>query len=497
MTSLSPHALADLAPHVRRPEYDRAAVRIGIVHIGVGGFHRSHEALYVDRLLAADPQWGICGVGVRPADAEMRDALVPQHGLYTLTTVDPHGAEEVRVVGSLVKHLHAPDDPEAVLQQMADPAVRIVSLTITEGGYGIDDATGDFSPPDEATREDMEGTGTPSSAFGLISEALRRRRDNGVAPFAVVSCDNVQHNGSVARKALIAVAHAREPELARWIADEVSFPNSMVDRITPGTTEETRRAVASDIGLEDRWPVRAESFLQWVLEDDFPAGSPAWEDAGVQLVTDVEPYELMKLRLLNASHQVMSYPALLAGLTWVDEACRDPQIVALLSGWMREARATLAPVPGVDLDQYCETLIQRFGSRAVRDTVARQVVNSSDRLPKFVVPVLAARGSGALSHHGLFAVAAWSAWLAEALPTAGEGITDTWLDLLLATAAREEAGDVGVLLDIEPIFGALGRDADARDAYWSHRARIREHGVRSALTSLLTGVAPARDRSLS
>ncbi|WP_430868054.1 mannitol dehydrogenase family protein [Demequina aurantiaca] len=485
MTMLSSDALQHLAPHVLLPDYDRAAVKVGIVHIGVGAFHRSHEALYVDRLLGADPQWGICGVGVRPADSVTRDALVPQDGLYTLTTVDPRAQREVRAVGSIVRYLHAPDDTEAVLEQMADPAVRIVSLTITEGGYGIDDATGTFSPVDDATRADMAGASVPTSAFGMITEALRRRRAQSAAPFTVLSCDNVQHNGSVARKALLAVAEAIDADLAQWIAQNVAFPNSMVDRITPGTTEDVRSSVARDIGVEDRWPVRAESFLQWVLEDNFPTGRPDWEAAGVQMVTDVEPYELMKLRLLNASHQVMSYPSLLLGFTWVDDACHDPQIVALLAGWMREARVTLLPVPGVDLDQYCLTLIERFGSQAVRDTLARQVVSSSDRLPKFLVPVIADRQPGEPGPYGVFALAAWSVWLAEALANQGADITDGRRDELLAAAAREESGDAGALLDVGAVFGTVGQDAELRAAYWRARTDIREHGVRSALASLL------------
>jgi mannitol 2-dehydrogenase len=482
MTTLSPNSLKDAAAHVIRPPYDRREVAVGIVHIGVGAFHRSHEALYVDRLLGTDPQWGICGVGVRPADAATRDALVPQGGLYTLTTVDPAAKEETRVVGSIVRYLHAPDDPEAVLSQMADPAVRIVSLTITEGGYGIDDATGVFTPVDAATRDDMAGATVPTSAFGMISESLRRRRDAGVAPFTVLSCDNVQHNGRVARTALLAVAEAIDPDLAEWIAANVAFPNSMVDRITPGTTDKIRHDVALDIGLEDRWPVRAESYLQWVLEDDFPAGRPDWEAAGVQLVEDVQPYELMKLRLLNASHQVMSYPALLAGLTWVDDACHDDQIVGLLTGWMREARSTLLPVPGVDLDLYCTTLIERFGSAAVRDTLARQVVNSSDRLPKFVIPALQA---ASLNRYGMFALAAWGVWLADSLATEGADITDARREELLAAAAREEAGEAAALLDVQSIFGALGSEPEVRVAYWRFRTAIRADGVRLAMTTLL------------
>jgi mannitol 2-dehydrogenase len=485
MTMLSSGVLQDLAPHVLVPSYDRAAVKVGIVHIGVGAFHRAHEAQYVDWLLGTDPQWGICGVGVRAADVATRDALVPQDGIYTLTTVDPRGQREVRVVGSIVRYLHAPDDQEAVLAQMADPTVRIVSLTITEGGYGVDDATGVFSPVDDATRADMGGARVPRSAFGMITEALRRRREQGTAPFTVLSCDNVQHNGSVTRKALLAVAAARDPDVAEWIAENVSFPNSMVDRITPGTTEDVRSSVAHDIGVQDRWPVRAESYLQWVLEDDFPAGRPSWEAAGVQLVADVEPYEFMKLRLLNASHQVMSYPSLLLGFTWVDDACRDPQVVALLAGWMREARVTLLPVPGVDLDDYCLTLIDRFGSQAVRDTLARQVVSSSDRIPKFLVPVIVARGAGVPGPYGMFALAAWSVWLAQALANEGTDVVDARKDVLLVGAAREEAGEIAALLDVEAVFGTLGRNSEVRAAYWQARTGIRKHGVRAALASLL------------
>jgi mannitol 2-dehydrogenase len=260
-----------------------------------------------------------------------------------------------------------------------------------------------------------------------------------------------------------------------------------VDRITPGTTDDVRRAVEAQHGIVDRWPVRAESYLQWVLEDNFPTGRPDWESAGVQLVTDVEPYELMKLRLLNASHQVMSYPALLAGLTWVDEASHDPQIVELLQGWMREARTTLSPVPGVDLDAYCATLIERFGSTAVRDTLARQVVSSSDRLPKFVIPVLAARAGGEPNPYSVFVLAAWSVWLADSI--AGSGITDSRKKQMFAAATREEAGEVAALLDVEVIFGAVGKDPQLREAYWSTRTLIRARGVRDALATVMKSAA--------
>jgi mannitol 2-dehydrogenase len=330
--------LDQLPADVPRPTYDRSALRTGIVHIGVGGFHRSHEAMYIDRLLnaGAAQDWAICGVGILPDDAAMAEVLTAQDGLYTLVQKHNDGHLEARVIGSIVRYLHAPADPEAVIEQMAAPATRIVSLTVTEGGYAIDAVTGAFDPTDPGVAGDLTGSGPPRSAFGLVTEALRRRRDRGVPAFTVVSCDNIEGNGHVAQRSFTSFARHGDPKLADWIQAEVHFPNSMVDRITPRTTPEEAELLRSRFGIADRWPVICEPFTQWVLEDSFGNGRPPLEDAGVQVVDDVRPYELMKLRLLNASHQALGYFAYLAGYRLVHEAAQDPLIARFLLGYMAE-----------------------------------------------------------------------------------------------------------------------------------------------------------------
>jgi mannitol 2-dehydrogenase len=484
MTELAAGALATLDGRVSVPTYERAAVRSRIVHFGVGGFHRAHEAMYLDRLLEAGyTEWGLCGVGVLSFDAAMRDALAAQDGLYTLVTTAPDGTSTARVVGSIVEYLFVPDDPEAVVAKLAHPDTAIVSLTITEGGYGIDDATGEYAPRDEATLGDLDDSASPRSVMGLLTEGLRRRRDAGIPAFTVMSCDNIQGNGHVARAALLGFSERRDAELSAWIAEHVSFPNSMVDRITPVTTDETRAAVAEEFGIRDLWPVRSESFAQWVLEDAFPAGRPPFDEVGVQLVDDVEPYELMKLRLLNASHQAMSYLGILSGATYVHEVCTDPLFVGFLRGYMHEeAIPTLRPVPGIDLDAYCDELIERFGSEAIRDTLARQVVDGSDRLPKFLLPVVREQlTTGGRIDHSALVLAGWSVFL-EGRTETGEPTpaVDSRLDELRAIIADDPAA----LLDYAPVFGDLGRDARLREAYLSARASLAVRGARGAIAAL-------------
>lgn len=490
MTSLTAAALGSLDPAVAVPGYDRAAVRSAIVHFGVGGFHRAHEAMYVDRILTAgSTEWGICGVGIMPADLAMRDALLAQDGLYTLVTTSPDDVTEARVIGSIVQYLYAPDDPEAVLATLADPATRIVSLTITEGGYGVDDATGAFRPTDAATLSDLEnmadpdGTVTPASVLGYLTEALRRRRAAGIRPFTVMSCDNIQGNGHVARTALLGFAGRVDPELGEWIAENVSFPSSMVDRITPVTTDQTRAAVRDAFGIDDRWPVHSESFEQWVLEDDFTLGRPPFEQVGVQVVADVLPYELMKLRLLNASHQAMSYLGILSGAEYVHEVCTDPLFVEFLQGYMHdEAIPTLQPVQGIDLDAYCDQLIARFRSEAIRDTLARQVVDGSDRIPKFLLPVVRAQlAAGRGIARSALVLAAWSVFLGSG----SEAAVDRRLAELQDAAARD-AAEPGAFLDYAPVFGDLGSDATLRAAFIAARASLAERGARAAIEALST-----------
>lgn len=485
MTALNPENLDQLDVPV--PAYDRAQVRPSVVHFGVGGFHRAHQAFYLDAALAADPNWGIVGVGLLPHDAIARDKATSQSGLYTLTTLAPDGTAETRVIGSILGLVYGPDDPERVVELLADPETKIVSLTITEGGYGIDDATGQFAPDDPLTLADLDDGGL-RSAWGILAEGLRRRRAARVEPFTVMSCDNIQGNGHVARTALTSFVRSSDPDLATWIETEVAFPSSMVDRITPVVAPEVAEDVKLRTGIDDLWPVRSESFIQWVLEDHFPAGRPDLEAVGVQLVPDVTPYEHMKLRLLNASHQNMSYLGLLAGHKMVDEACSDPVVRDFLLRYMRqEAIPTLGEVPGQDLDAYCDQLLERFSSPAVADTLARQVVDGSDRIPKFLLPVVRDQlAQGGPVDCAALVVAAWGRYLEGHLAPGSAPLNDRRAAELLEVIAAEEAAP-GTLLDYRPVFGDLGADERFRAAYVAARARLAEIGARDAVAELAVG----------
>lgn len=492
MTELTAATIDRLDPRVATPAYDRSALQVGIVHFGVGGFHRAHQQVYLDAIAATgETGWGVCGVGLLPQDAAARDAAVAQDGLYTLTTNAPDGSQESRVIGTLIRYLYAPDDPAAVLDVLTAESTRIVTLTITEGGYGVDDATGEFDPHDELTLRDLAGANPPHSAFGYLTEALRLRRDRGIPPFTVVTCDNIQGNGHVAKKAVVAFARSRDSQLAEWIDATVNFPCSMVDRITPAPTAQTSQAMHDAYGIDDRWALQSESFIQWVVEDEFPTGRPDLASVGVQVVPDVEPYELMKLRLLNASHQAMCYLGLLDGQTRVHDVCQDPVYVAFLRRYMdAEAMSTLQPVPGVDLPAYCDQLIERFAGEAVRDTLERLAVDGSDRLPKFVLPVLRHQlAAGGPIDCCVLVLAAWSRFLEGGLGENARTVNDRRAGQLLPLAAQERTRP-GALLEFTPVFADLAGDQRFVTSYLAARAELASHGPRATMQAVLQNLAP-------
>jgi mannitol 2-dehydrogenase len=487
MLPLTPENLSSFTPQVATPTYDRRRLRVGIVHLGVGGFHRAHQAMYLDRLMndgkALD--WAICGVGVLPSDRRMADAMTTQHGLYTLVVKHPDGTLEPRVIGSLVEYLFAPDDPDTVIERMADPDTRIVSLTVTEGGYNIHAVTGRFAEDDPGVRHDLQPGTLPRTSFGLVIEALVRRRQRGVPPFAVVSCDNIEGNGNVARDSFAAFAALRDPDVGEWVRRTVTFPNSMVDRITPATTDEDRTELARRYGVLDQWPVVCEPFTQWVLEDQFDERPPL-EDAGVQLVRDVQPYELMKLRLLNASHQAVAYFGYLAGYRLVHDACQDPLFAKFLHAYMdEEATPTLEPVPGIDLNDYKRNLIARFSNPQVRDTIARLCAESSDRIPKWLLPVirhnLERGGPIALS---AAIVASWARY-AEGVDEDGSPIevVDRLRDTVTA-AARQQRSDPLAFVRNRELFGDLAEDERFTSAYLAVLDSLHRKGARATLQDL-------------
>jgi len=491
--SLPEIAGAEDGPRVEVPGYDRSAVTVGIVHFGVGGFHRAHQAMYVDALMNAGEalDWGICGVGVLPGDRRMQEVLTDQDGLYTLVEKQADGSLHPRVIGSIVEYLFAPDSPEAVIEKMAAESTRIVSLTITEGGYTIDQVTGEFDADDPGIRADLADGAEPATVFGLVTEALSRRRARNLPGFTIMSCDNIQGNGDTAARTFAAFARLKDARddtgLAGWIEENVGFPNSMVDRITPATSPEDTQRLKDEFGLADGWPVVCEPFTQWVLEDHFTAGRPPFEDVGVQLVEDVVPYELMKLRLLNAGHQTLGYLGFLAGFRYVHEVAGDPLFARFIRAYMdREGTPTLDEVPGVDLDEYKTTLLERFANPGVADTLARINFGSSDRISLWVLPVIRHQ----LEHGGELeraaaVVAGWARY-AEGVDEKGEPIeVQDRLAETLVPLAKSQREKPTAFIENTAVFGDLAQQERFREAYLWALDSLHRDGARATVEKLM------------
>jgi mannitol 2-dehydrogenase len=473
---------------VEQPVYSHTDVSVGIVHFGVGNFHRSHQAMYLDRLFSKGlaRTWGICGVGVMAGDIRMRDALESQGLRYTLVERHGDGSATAHSIGSIVEYLFAPEDPEAVLVRLSCPATRIVSLTITEGGYNICDGTGEFKGENPAIVKDLEPGALPTTVFAFVVEALRRRREHGIPPFTIMSCDNLENNGAIARKAFIGFAKLRDPALAEWMEQEVAFPNSMVDRITPVTSDEDRQFVKDTFEIVDAWPVICEPFTQWVLEDHFTMGRPPLEEVGVQVVSDVAPYERMKLRLLNASHQAIAYFGSLLGYEYAHEAAADPVIARLLRAFMdTEAEPTLELVPGIDLPEYKRTLMRRFTNSHIRDTLARLATDAADRIAKFVLPIIKDQLDAGRSVCVSAAIIASWAVFAEQGDNVHVRARDRQQPLIDAALERQKIDPIGFVHDAT-LFGTLGTQTPFTGHFQHIYQEIRTHGARHAYETLLS-----------
>lgn len=470
---------------VVRPLYDRSLVKPRIVHIGVGGFNRSHLATYLDDLLSSGESagWGEFGVGLLPADAQIHRDLAAQDYLYGVLELDS-GQQHYRVIGSLVGHVYAPESPAVVLEKLSAPECSIVSMTVTEGGYFIEDATGDFRADHPDVMHDLRNPAAPRTWLGYVAEAARLRMRDGGALFTLLSCDNLQSNGNTARKALLSFADARDPQLRRWIEDHVSFPNSMVDRIAPRTTEEDRQRIASAFGVIDRSPVVCESFRQWFVEDEFSGGRPAWEKAGVQFTANVAPYEETKMRLLNGGHSCIGYPADLLGHTYIAEAVNDASLNKLLVGFMAEARQTLKPLPGIELDSYCATIVRRFANPAIHDQVSRICSNGCAKVAKFILPTATdLLEAGTVPKIAPFVIASWLHYVA--VRDAAGKVDDPSLEQLRPFIAH--GGSIaGLALGNRGLFGEVaGTHPLFAMAVQSNLDLIRSSGVRTALTRIL------------
>lgn len=371
--------------------YDAEKITSGILHIGVGNFHRAHQQFYTNILLESEDQrqWGICGVCLLPSDEKIVRNLRAQNLEYSLTVCGRNGTDEVHQIGSLRELIWGIEDPEAVINKIADPSIRIITLTITEGGYNLDKETGEFMIKDEKIQQDLKNTGTPSTVFGFVAEGLRRRKAKSGEGITILSCDNLQHNGNTAKRAFTTFIEAQDKDLAEWVKDHVTFPNSMVDRITPAVSPEDVERLNRKSGMTDLAPVYCEDFAQWVIEDRFAAGRPAWERAGVEFTDDVTAFENMKLSLLNASHTLLSYPSFLMGYRRVDEAMEDQNVVKFVRNFMDTDITPLVPAPAnTDLEEYKKTLIERFANHSVSDQVSRLCFDGISKFPVYIIPNL-------------------------------------------------------------------------------------------------------------
>ncbi len=453
---LHPNHLAGAHRAVRQPRYDPASVRPGIVHLGIGNFHRAHQAVYIDDLLASDPNWGITGVSLRRPD--MAGALNPQAGLYTLGLRDGERTD-LRVIGSVLDVIHHDGPCAPTVTQMADPRTAIVSLTVTEKGYCHDPATGDLDTANAAIVADLADMTDPRSMPGLLVAALGKRRDAGAAPFTALSCDNLPHNGATLGRIAAQFAALVDDGLAQWIEREVAFPSTMVDRIVPATTDADRAEIERATGLHDAWPVMTEPFSQWVIEDRFCGPRPDFGSVGAELVADVAPFEAMKLRMLNGAHSAIAYLGQLAGHQTVADAVADPAIAGLVrTMWSDEIIPTLA-VPGADLPAYGNALMNRFANTALKHRTLQIAMDGSQKVPQRLLDTIRDRRAvGAPCDALTKAVAAWLAFVRR-----NDGAVDdpmaAQFQSIVARTAGDDATFVNAMIGIGPVFGDLAGDA--------------------------------------
>ncbi|WP_237173818.1 mannitol dehydrogenase family protein [Paracandidimonas lactea] len=475
---LSAATLAALPVQVARPSYPRSRVQASVVHLGSGAFHRAHQAYYTDAVLrSGDLAWGIVGASLMSADKKL--ALQPQDGLYTLSEIDG-GGEALRVIGSIVGLYGGRGDLLALLARMADAATRIVSLTVTEKGYHLDPSSGllQLTAPDVAA--DLARPDAPETILGLVVEALRRRRAAGVAPFTVLSCDNLPQNGTRARAAVLAYAWQRDEALARWIEAEVPFPCTMVDRITPATTDADRARIEGLLGMHDAWPIVTEPFSQWVIEDRFAMGRPDWTVGGAVFSDDIEAWEAMKLRCLNGAHSTLAYLACLSGCETVADAMVEPMIVDAIDALWREVCAVTQAPRGLDATAYVQSLKRRFGNPALRHRTAQIAMDGSQKLPQRLLAPLRDRIAQGLDSPAL--VTALAAWMLYVSGVAQGRLRTTLEDplsaRLLETARR--SGDTEALaaglLSIESMFGRdLGAQPELKAALARRIGELAAH----------------------
>jgi fructuronate reductase len=480
---LSAAALDALPVPVVRPDYDPAATRIGIVHIGPGAFHRAHQAVYVDDLLARHPDWGICGVSLH--STRVRDALRPQDGLYALALLGEQPG--LRVIGALRELLAAREEQAKVLARLADPAVRLVTLTITEKGYCLAGEDLDLAHPD--IFHDLATPAAPRSAIGYLAAGLQARRARGLQPWTVLSCDNLAGNGLRLRRAVLQFAGRIDPDLARWIDGEVAFPCSMVDSITPATDDGLRERVATQLGCHDAWPVQRETYTQWVIEDRFCNERPPFELAGATLGRDVAGYDRAKLRLLNGAHSTLAYLGALLGLETVGEAMHSAPLARFVEQLMRESIAPSIALPaGLDVDTYIREILARFRNPAIQHRLLQIAWDGSQKLP---VRLLGTIGEALAQGRGIgplcLSVAGWMQFVRRQA-RAGVALVDPLHEELGAigrAATGDARHDAEAFLRLESVFAPLAGNARFRSAVRGAYAALGDGSPAAVMQALV------------
>ncbi|WP_170429089.1 mannitol dehydrogenase family protein [Ruegeria arenilitoris] len=480
--------LSGLSKTVKTPAYEPADLTPGIVHIGVGNFHRAHQAWYLHRLLQQGQaqDWAIIGAGVRSYDADMRERLLAQDCLTTLIELDPDGMS-AEVIGPMIDYLPIEDNNATLIQTMADPAIRIVSLTVTEGGYFLDANTGAFNADNEDIQHDAKNPDEPRTAFGAMVAALRQRRRNGLKPFTALSCDNLQGNGAILRTCIVGLARLSDPELAGWIDQNGAFPNSMVDCIVPATTDQVVSQCLA-LGVDDHAPVSHENFRQWVIEDSFCAGRPPLEQVGVTLTHDVHSYETMKLRILNGGHQLLANVGEILNVPTISDCMQDTDIVAFFEKVQaEEILPYVHAVPGTTGEEYLELIKKRFSNSAVHDTTRRVAFDGSSRHPVFLLPSLRDAVVSGSSIHGLALAEAFWCRMCTGIREDGSEIAPNdpqWEDLQKTALASKT--DPELWLNQRQYYGASNISKQFSEAFTAWMTTIWKSGSRGAIAEYVT-----------
>jgi len=486
--ALNQKNLSILPLNVKKPNYDRDNVKTSIVHIGVGNFHRSHEEFLTNKLMekTGNLNYGICGIGMLDNDRRIYNILKDQDGLYTVMIKELDGTISPHIIGSLTEFLFAPENPIAVVEKMADPNIKIISMTITEGGYNIDKSLENLKPNKSVISENMRNPSTPKTVFEYLTQAFKLRKERGLPGCTIQSCDNIQGNGDMAKNTLLKYVSIVEPEIEDWIKENVSFPNAMVDRITPITVPADIKRLREEFMIDDQWPVVCEPFIQWVIEDKFIQGRPEWEKVGAQFVDDVVPYEHMKLRLLNAGHSVLGILGALHGYKTIDESAHNKNFLKFLKDFMdKEATPTLGKLGKVDLKEYKESLITRFQNTYIKDLVSRICLESSAKIPIFLLSTVREQlKTNANISRAAFIVAAWCKYN-DGKDENGNtyNIEDAMSNELIRAAALSHQNPI-CFLEIKEIFGDLSQNKIFVDAFLESLNMLRNKKVEDCVIEL-------------